>query len=550
MRRVVRSLTIGVVSATVITGMVLPAGSAAAGAGRSAGHATRSLSATRGLLRPARVVKRAAAPMSRTSLTVSRRVPVRRSTKASRAVSPPTAGSTPLAGPGGTLLENFDGVSSLDSAKTNFGAEFEPPDQGLCVGDGFVVEPVNSAFRIFRTNGTSAKGPRNVNALFNDGPKQYTSDPRCYFDPTTDTWFAVILYLNPAFTTSRIDLAVNTSGDPRTPWTTFHIDTTSGAFPGHKGCPCFGDQPLLGVDGFNVYISTNEFSILGPQFNGAQIYAVSKSDLVNARSTVHFVHFDNLSIGGAKAASIQPADTVGGAPAEFFLNALDPFATFDDRIGVWAMTDRGAVSAGGTPTLSSAILSSEAYGIPPPTPQLGSTSTLDSDDDRMMQVESIGGELWGSLGTSVNIPNDIKARAGCAWFRIQPRLAGNVIGDPTMLAQGYVARQGNSLIYPSVAVNRNGDAVMVMTISSARRFPSVAYTLMRAGESAFGSLTVAEAGTGPYDPKATRWGDYSAASLDKSGAFWLATEYIPPVSSQTLDGKRNWGTRLLEVDPG
>ena len=38
-----------------------------------------------------------------------------------------------------SVLSNFDGVSSLDSAVTNFGAEFEPPDQGLCVGNGFVV---------------------------------------------------------------------------------------------------------------------------------------------------------------------------------------------------------------------------------------------------------------------------------------------------------------------------------------------------------------------------------------------------------------------------
>jgi hypothetical protein len=91
---------------------------------------------------------------------------------------------------------------------------------------------------------------------------------------------------------------------------------------------------------------------------------------------------------------------------------------------------------------------------------------------------------------------------------------------------------------------------MVMTISSPRRYPSVAYALMHAGDRAFGPVIVAAEGTGPYDPNAGRWGDYSAAALDKSGAFWLAAEYIPPVGSQTTDGRRNWGTRVLEVDPG
>ena len=51
-----------------------------------------------------------------------------------------------------------------------------------------------------------------------------------------------------------------------------------------------------------------------------------------------------------------------------------------------------------------------------------------------------------------------------------------------------------------------------------------------------------------YDAKATRWGDYSAAILDPAaGAVWMATEYIPPLASQTPDRRRNWGTRVFEV---
>src|SRR5262249_18264675 len=87
-------------------------------------------------------------------------------------------------------LSNFNGVRSHDSAVTNFGLEFEPPDQGLCVGNGFVVEPINSAFTIYRTDGSVVTGPLNVNVLYSEGNIQFTSDPRCYFDPTTNTWFA------------------------------------------------------------------------------------------------------------------------------------------------------------------------------------------------------------------------------------------------------------------------------------------------------------------------------------------------------------------------
>jgi hypothetical protein len=58
-----------------------------------------------------------------------------------------------------STLANFNGTSSRDSEFTNYGLEFEPPDQGLCAANGFVLEPVNSAYRIFRTNGTSIRGP-------------------------------------------------------------------------------------------------------------------------------------------------------------------------------------------------------------------------------------------------------------------------------------------------------------------------------------------------------------------------------------------------------
>jgi len=445
------------------------------------------------------------------------------------------------------LVTKFNGVSSLDSANTNFGLEFEPPDQGLCVGNGFVVEPVNSAFTIYHTNGSVVAGPFNVNVLFNEGLTEFTSDPRCYFDKSTNTWFATILFISSDNTIGRTDLAVNTSGDPTTTWTVYHIDGTD---IGGPGCPCFGDQPLLGIDQNNVYISTNEFSILGPEFNGAQIYAISKTDLVALAKSVHFVHFGNLSIGGTVAASVQPAISYGIPNAEYFMNSLDPNGTFDNRLGVWAITDRQAVSQGGIPTLSSVVITSEPYGLPPGAEQKGASSLLDSGDDRMQQVQYIKGYLWGELTTSVTIPNDTAPRAGAAWFKVRPQLnsSGNLIQTAKIVNQGYVVSLGNYLIYPAIQAGPDGTAAIVMTLTGPKYFPSVVYTILQRQRDAFGAIHVALDGTGPYDPTATRWGDYSWAILDPdTNTFWMATEYIPPKSSQTLDGLRNWGTGVIEV---
>jgi hypothetical protein len=466
-------------------------------------------------------------------------------------VASPAAGSTAAQA---ALVHNFNGTSSRDSEVTNFNARFEPPDQGLCTGNGFVLEPVNSAYNIYRTSGQLVRGPFNVNDLFNEGAAEFTSDPRCFFDAPTNTWFAAILFINSDSTLSRIDLAVNTTGDPTNLWTQYQIDTSDDGRlgePTHPGCPCLGDQPLLGIDQTNVYLSTNEFSLLGPEFNGAQIYAVAKSDLVSGQARAHVVHFDNLTIGGTVAASVQPALSRGTPAAEYFMNSLDPNATFDNRLGVWAMTNRAAVANGGTPTLSSTVITSEPYAIPPGAEQKGSTSLLDGGDDRLQQTQFIGGELWGELGTSVTIPGDPAPRAGAAWFAVRPALNGKRIGRVVLDRQGYVVASHQNVLYPALQADAAGRAAMVFTLSGTNRFPSAAFALLPAHGSGFGTPTVAAAGTGPYDPDATRWGDYSFAVLDPTtDAVWLATEYIPPTASQTSTRQRNWGTRVIEVALG
>jgi hypothetical protein len=527
------------------TGIALAAPLSNTGVRAAAVTTTVYASATTGVSAPSRPTP--AAP-GQTSLHGARGV---RSTPRSNHGLSPAAGvpiaTTAVTSVATSALHNFNGVSSNDSRITNFNLEFEPPDQGLCVGNGFVLEAVNSAFRIYTTSGKTLVGPSNVNDLFNVGSLEFTSDPRCYFDPTTNTWFATILFLSADAKSSQLLIAVNSSGNPQNIWTQYQIDTTHA---GGRGCPCFGDQPTLGIDQNNLYVTTNEFSIVGPQFNGAQIYAFSKPDLV-AGVPVHFAHFGHLSIGGAVAASVQPAISTGGPSAEFFLNSLDPTGTTDHRLGVWAMTNRTALQHGQSPTLSSTVITSETYGLPPAAAQRGSTSTLDSGDDRMQQTQFINGMVWGELTSVVTIPHDSTPRAGAAWFSVRPSLSGTRIGAAVIAHQGYVVQAGNDVIYPALQSLPSGNVAMVFTVTGSGLFPSAAYAALGAGQSSFGPVNVVAGGTGPYNKTSTRWGDYSWAATDPSAqGVWLATEYMPPLSSQTPDRQQNWGTRVFEVAVG
>ncbi len=98
-------------------------------------------------------------------------------------------------------FKGFNGLSHVDQRTANNGNQFsiEPPDQGLCAGNGYVVETVNDVIRVFDTSGNPLTGVEDMNTFFGlaaaidrasgnvRGP--FLSDPRCYFDRQTQRWF-------------------------------------------------------------------------------------------------------------------------------------------------------------------------------------------------------------------------------------------------------------------------------------------------------------------------------------------------------------------------
>ena len=531
--------------ATIAAGLA-PGGAQAAARGHGAAPAITYYTGTRGVARllPRRVRQAGTSEATQLIPKGARRLPAG-VFSATEVV--PRAAASAAALPASAPMVNFNGVSSRDSQFTNYELKFEPPDQGLCEGNGFVLEAVNSAYRFYSTTGKSLRGPFNINDLFNVGGKEFTSDPRCWFDPATHTWFAIVLFLNDTSTASSLLIAVRHHANPIGLWNEYSINTTDVG----NGCPCFGDQPRIGIDQHNLYVTDDEFSILGPQFLGAEVWAFDKAELAAGKPAVHFVHFAHLTIDGQLTLAPQPALSTGPTAAEYFLSSLDFNGKGDHRIGVWAMTKRHRVATGGMPVLSSVVIGSEAYANPPRAPQKGAKSRLDSGDDRMQQTETVGGTVWGELTTAVLPAGDSTVRAGGAWFQVKPKLGTTGITGASIVRQGYIDSAGQYVIYPAVQPDPAGNAAVVFTLTSATRFPSAAFATLKAGASRFGPPVVAAAGTGPYDPKATRWGDYSfAVPNGTSDAAWLATEYMPPKSSQTTTGQRNWGTRVIEVRLG
>jgi hypothetical protein len=452
-------------------------------------------------------------------------------------------------------LHNFDALKSLDNQNL-LGFQVEPPDQGLCIGNGFVVEVVNMVGAVYHPDGTTVVGPFNLQNFFQEAPGingALISDPRCYYDAVTHTWFATVLAVPPQPSTfppppptTRVDIAINSSGDPTTPWTIYRLDTTDN---GHPGCPCLPDYPIFGIDAFNIYISTTEFPLFSIGLNGAQVYAIDKLPLESHNGTVRFVQFSNLSTGGFPAFHLQPAITNGNANAEYLMNSV-PFDSLDNRLGLWALTNQQAVGKGGIPTLTTTTLTSEQYITPSPAPNPNGNN-LGTDDTGLLSLQYSNGTLWAGLNTALFISGDPVSRDGAAWFAVRPSVSstGGVSGG--IVEQGYVASPGQYVIYPAIASSPDGNTVMVFTVTGRSTLPSAAYAVLSKGASSFGPVTIAAAGATTDNGFscgglvfACRWGDYSAAVVDPGSTnVWVATEYIPVIGSSLA----NWGTRIFEV---
>jgi hypothetical protein len=327
----------------------------------------------------------------------------------------------------------FEGLNHYQQRYARGGNQFsvEPPDQGLCVGNGFVVEVVNDVFNVYDPSGQSllpdntatnivGGHPRNVNhavdlnSFFGYAPAinrstgvraQFVTDPSCLYDTATQRFFLVALTLetrpNGAFThVNHLDIAVSQTSNPTGQWSIYRLDVTNdGSNPDlSNACPCLGDYPHIGADANGFYVTTNSYPWIGNGFDGAQIYAFSKAQLAANAASVTLVHIDTFGAVNvpSDAGSTQPGFTVWPAQSpgtqfdednggtEFFMssNAADeathPVAGSggnhtSSQLIVWTLVNTSSLnSASPSISLSNSVLGVNQYAIPPKQRQPGS----------------------------------------------------------------------------------------------------------------------------------------------------------------------------------
>lgn len=395
-----------------------------------------------------------------------------------------------------------------------------PPDPDIMVGKDHIVVGVNTSFQVFDKSGNSLVGPTLYEDLWGSscgtGSDVIMFDPYSAYDEENSRYVLGITAYDPDLNRGNNGfacIAVSQTDSAVGLWYLYSFDGNPGT-----GTDYFLDYPHIGVGQDALYVGANMF---GNFFVRNHIFAFEK-DVMYAGGSAAFAKIDI----GSDNFTIQPAKLKGFSTGGWPLSANEPHYFVDAQYGnnqnsltVWQFSDpwgSPALTQAGTVTVNS-------YSLPLSQPQSGGSS-IQGNDNRLLDVEYWGGKLWATHTVGCN-PGD--GTVNCIrWYEIDIST-----GTPNLVQQGTFSTNSEFRSFPDLAVNACGDMLVGYTKTSTSIFPSVYVAGRQSGDSA-GQLKdeslvhAGEAYYTAYDAVPRRWGDYTGMALDPDGkTFWYVGEY-------------------------
>jgi hypothetical protein len=466
----------------------------------------------------------------------------------------------------------FTALGGVQQAGTLGGLDLEPPDQGLCAGGGYVMEFINNALAVYNEYGAQLLAPIGSPQAFKQPTSDFFSDPRCYYDASTQRWFYQEFIVGSFNSSGKLVVpstqfeAVSNTADPLGSYTIYSWNTTDTST---TGCPCFGDYDNLGADANGLYVATDQFGITSNAYNGVVIYAISKALLETAPQSgilPEVVGYRLTKDPFGQPYIVAPASTPPGgkfAPGTEYFIESNGNANSDHHLVVYAMHDTSdlTLTSSGPPAIYRTELSTEGYSFPPDAAQkagprpLGAAyqakaGGIQTDFDAEMEPTYTNGQLYAQLTTGT-----ASGTSAIDWFILKPHLSGSTLAS-SLVRQGRVAVKDTSLMYPYTAINAKGLGYLLFSLSGKNNYPSPGYVTYGA-TGATGPVMEPIHGAGPEDgftcyaafvgPNygGCRWGDYSQG-VYSDGRIYMAAEMVPPGYRDILT---NWGTYIWSAPP-
>jgi hypothetical protein len=438
----------------------------------------------------------------------------------------------PLAAP--TASNNFDGVGNgFSGPNGTFTVASAPPDTNGAVGPQDYVQTVNTDFAVFNkdpnrgTVGSVRYGPVAINTLWsgfgglcqsdNDG------DPTVVYDGIANRWvisqFAVT-NPNPNYYQC---VAVSTTSDPTGSWYRYSFAYSN-----------FPDYPKMAVWPDAYYETYNLFAG-GTTFVGAEDCAFDRASMLNGAAATQQCFTTSSSYGGLLPSNLDGSTLPpSGSPNYVIaLNTTTSLAFWKFHVD-WTTPSNSTFTG---PTSIAVASYSEACGGGTCIPQSGTSNQLDSLADRAMYRFA-----YRNFGTYESLVVDhavtVGSTVGMRWYELR-----SPNSTPTVYQYGTYSPDSTYRWMGSIAEDASGDMGMGFSTSSSSAHPGIAFTGRLVGD-ALNTMSQGETslivGGGSQTGTLTRWGDYSAMTVDPSDGctFWYTNEYIPS------NGSFNWKTRI------
>ncbi|HQZ94940.1 MAG TPA: carboxypeptidase regulatory-like domain-containing protein [Pyrinomonadaceae bacterium] len=462
---------------------------------------------------------------------------------------------------------SFEGLSSQDN-QTTFGTTFAPPDTVGDVGPNHYVQMTNTLVRIFNKNGTPASAPFLLSSITNvvGGPcvNMDDGDPIVNYDPLANRW--ILSQFCPGPVPGHQMFAVSTTPDPTGSYYVYDFVNPSGSF---------FDYPHVGVWPDAYYMTVNQFNQAGTAFLGAGAFAYDRVKMLQGDPTASYVYFDQFgsicpTCGGQLPTdldgTITPPAGMGNLIMEY---TADEFGDAADGLRIFEFKPNFTTPASSTFTQVTPDLGFAAFDARQPTgrtdvEQPGTATNLDSIADRLMFRVA-----YRNLGTvaspvnswvmnfTVNVGGATPAsaatyQAGIRWAEIRRAGANgafSVANQGTQATNPATPAGGTNSWMGSVAQDKDGNILLGYSTSGsavATDFPSLKYAGRQASDPAntFQAQVDGFLGTGFQAGAGSRWGDYSAMSVDPTDecSFWYTQEYR---SAANNGNAFLWNTRVL-----
>jgi hypothetical protein len=365
-------------------------------------------------------------------------------------------------------------------------------------------------------------------------PAESPYDTKVLYDPPSGR-FIVLSLGGRVAPDSWILLAVSSSSDPLAPWNKWAIDADLDN--NIQQFYNFADYPGVGVDEFNVYISTNMFSV-GRSWQYSKVWVLPKNPLLSANDNITWTEF---RAPPGSSFSMQPAHAFGAAGEEYFL-----FEGPTDSLGRVSQLQLARIdNTSGSPVWHPpAAVPVTPYARSfdlPDAPQLGDGRGIYTADTRMQNVVLRNGSLWSTHHLAVN------GKVEVAWYRINP-------GAGAMTTQGRISDPDRWYYFPSIGVNKDNVAAIGFSGSSGTEYAGAFYTIVRPESGAAEPVALLKAGESSYfkilgTGTQNRWGDFSATVVDPSDdtTFWTLQEYAQ--TPDPVSGESRWGTWWGKFSP-